>query len=201
MLYIIIAVAIICILFVLFRDDHDRSYDNRDIKSRPSTILPPEQPAAPRDKTTVPTPVRQMNPVKPVKKVHVEPERELSWTYLYSLEFDDGIVGDIMETEISGMNYYCTPGDAGPVNGIVRPEPDNPHDPRAQVVIRSDGKKLGYIPRYALDEYEVFNSFNLVCPFAGRVVLGRRGWIHADIMVALPESRDFVKEKLSEYME
>lgn len=105
-----------------------------------------------------------------------------------------------METEITGMRYYCTMADVGLVNGTVRPEPGNPHDVRAQVVIRADGKKLGYIPRRDLDEYEDFNDDDLVCPFAGEVKVDPNGYMHANILVALPESLKFVKEELTEYL-
>ena len=120
---------------------------------------------------------------------------------LYRLEYDDSLIGDTMETEIVGMNYYITEADVGPVNGIVKAEPNNPHDHRAQLVLRADGKKLGYIPRRDLDDYEDFNEDGNICPFAGEIRMDSNGFFHADIMVALPESRDFVKEELSDYME
>jgi hypothetical protein len=87
------------------------------------------------------------------------------------------------------------------VNGIVKPEPENQHDPRAHVVLRADGKKLGYIPRSALDDFEDFNEDDLVCPFAGRVKITHQGYIWADILVALPESLEYVKEELSAYID
>ena len=99
------------------------------------------------------------------------------------------------------MRYYCSLADVGVVNGTVRPEPVNPHDPRAQVVIRADGKKLRYIPRTELPGYEEFNQRYLVCTFAGRVSVDRQGYMKADILVALPVSRDWVKEALSDYLE
>ena len=117
-----------------------------------------------------------------------------------TLEYDDNLSCDMLETEITGMRYYCSLADLGPVNGIVKPEPENPHDPQAHVVLRSDGKKLGYIPRTALDDYKVFNEDDLVCPFAGRVKITYQGYIWADILVALPESLEFVKEELTEYV-
>ena len=105
-----------------------------------------------------------------------------------------------METEVTGMRYYCSLADVGPVNGIVRPEPGNVHDRRAQVVIRADGKKLGYLPRYALDEYENFNVDNLECPFAGTVNVDKNGYMLAFILIALPVSPDFVKQELIGYV-
>lgn len=69
------------------------------------------------------------------------------------------------------------------------------------MVIRADGKKLGYIPHAALDEYEDFNEDDLTCPFAGRIKITRQGYIWADILVALPESMEFVLEELTAYVE
>ena len=125
----------------------------------------------------------------------------MSWAYLSSLDYDEDIEGDTFDTEITGMRYYCSFADVGPVNGIVKPEPENPHDPRAHVVLRADGKKLGYIPRGALDDYEAFNGDDLVCPFAGRVMVTRQGSLWADILVALPESLEFVRGELSAYVD
>ena len=152
MFYIILIAAVVFALVLLFRDDHDGSYDRRGDSRRryqsesqqpPSQAPVPPKPSsvktAPADKTTVRSP-------EPPKSEYPVPDRTLSWSYLYSLEYDEDICGDTMETEITGMRYYCSLADLGPVNGIVKPEPDNPHDHRAQVVIRSDGKKLGYIP-------------------------------------------------------
>jgi len=162
---------------------------SRAPKAKPSLVVP-----TPRVKTRAykPVPSAQQNPVS---------ETSLSWSFLYSLEYDDTILGDTFESEITGMNYCCSPSDVGPVNGIVVPEPNNPHDPRAQMVVRADGKKIGYIPRYALDEYEDFNEDNLICPFSGRITVDQNGYITAVILVALPESREFVKDELSDYVD
>lgn len=193
MFYIFLTATVVITLVLIFRDDHDNTYD------RNGDTRPVDKPGT----NTKHGIARQTSEEKIPARFPVSstPERELSWTYLYSLKYVEDICGDTMETEITGMRYYCTLSDIGPVNGTVRPEPENPHDTRAQVVIRADGKKLGYIPRYALDEYEEFNEDNLVCPFAGKVRVDPNGFIHADILVALPESLDFVKEELSGYLE
>lgn len=181
MLYIILAVVLILAVVIIFRDDHDRSYDKRE------TIH--EIPAQ-RDKTAVSV------PKPPVVPDYTSPERTLTWSFLYSLEYDETLVGDTFKTSIAGLWYNCSISDAGPVNGTVRPEPNNQHDSRAQVVIRADGKKLGYIPRDVLDLYGIFNDKNLVCPFSGKITAVRKGYMKAVIVVALPKSREFVKEAL-----
>ena len=99
------------------------------------------------------------------------------------------------------MRYHCSLADVGPVNGFVKPEPDNPHDPEAQVVVRADGKVLGYIPKVALPEYANFNRRGMTCPFAGYVKVSHQGYLWADILVALPTGRDFVKSALTAYLE
>ena len=84
------------------------------------------------------------------------------------------------------MRYYCSLADVGLVNGTVSPEPNNPHDPRAQVVIRADGKKLGYIPRTALDEFEAFNPKNLPCPFTGRITVDTSNHLYGTLHITQP---------------
>lgn len=193
MLYIVLAVILIIAVVVIFRDDHDRSYDRREkaaTMSRQVREQPIQEIPAPRDKTAVTAP-------KPAVPDYTSSEQPLTWSFLYSLEYDGSLVEDTFVTRIAGLWYNCSVSDAGPVNGTVRPEPYNQHDPRAQVVIRADGKKLGYIPRDVLDLYGIFNEKNLVCPFAGKITVGRKGYMKADIVVALPKSREFVKEALS----
>ena len=182
MLYLILALSILLILAVFFHSDHDRSYDKRGDTAR--TYRPEVQ-----------VPAKQ----SPTQKPAAEPS--LSWTFLYSLEYDGRVAGDTLDAEITGMRYYCKPSETGPVNGIVRPEPANPHDHRAQAFFRADGKKIGYLPRYAQDEYEVFNKDNLVCPFSGRVTVDGQGYMQAVVRIALPKSREFVKKELSDFVE
>ena len=187
MFFIIYFAVIVFALYLIF---HDRPKEpTRREPQRPQTPKVPQAPA------------RQQVPV--IEPVMPKPEvrRSLSWTYLDSLEMDEDLDGDSLETEVTGMRYYCTLADLGPVNGYVKPEPENPHDPEAQVVIRADGKKLGYIPKNALPEYADFNPEGLVCPFAGYVKVTRQGYLWADILVALPAGREFVEEELTDYLE
>ena len=182
MFYVILIAAVVFALFVILRDNNDgAAYNKKEESGRSAAILPTEQ----------------MKPAK-AKASAANAEKGLSWSYLYYLDYYSDLRADLMETEVTGMRYYCSLADVGLVNGTVSPEPNNPHDPRAQVVIRADGKKLGYIPRTALRGYEEFNPRNLVCPFVGRVSVDRQGYMKADIMVALPVSRDWVKKQLSD---
>lgn len=182
----------------------------KPLEPAPRTVIP--EPARPAPKPGKPTTV-PLNPepriakpaaARPAKTTYVIPttqKKTLSWSYLYSLDYDDSLVADVLETEIAGMRYHCSVADLGLVNGYIEPEPSNPHDPHAQAVFRADGKKLGYIPKNVLPEYEDFNPGHLVCPFAGEVKVTRQGYMWADILVALPMSRDFVKETLSAYVD
>ena len=209
MFYIIFFAVIVFALVVIFQDDGRDARRRQGQASQKRTVLPPEnpkpiQPARPTPvMPEVPKPAQPRTrpdilPPRPAIDPVTVPDRTLSWSFLYSLEYDGNLVPQTLETEITGMRYYCTLADLGPVNGTVSPEPENPHDPHAQVVVRSDGKKMGYIPRYLLPEYEDFNPKGRVCPFAGRVTVDRKGYMHANIRVALPSSREEVKKALSE---
>lgn len=183
MLYILLTALFIFIMIFIFRDDDEGDYNRKESIGRP------------KDKTGARKHVTPRPPILPI--TYQEPP--LSWGYLDSLMYDNDLLDDVMETEIVGLQYYCMPSDRGLVNGTVRPEPDNPHDPRAQVVIRADGKKLGYLPMKSHDEYEAFNYTNCICPFAGEITIDKKGYMHAEILVALPESKGFVKERLATY--
>ena len=89
--------------------------------------------------------------------------------------------------------------DCGKIVGIVKPEPSNVHDPRAQAVYRNDGKLLGYIPRTQLDWYEDFNEENVPCPFVGEIELDRSSArLIAEIKVIIPSSREYVEEEIKD---
>ena len=197
MFYVIYIAVIVFALYLIF---HDRpKVPERREPQRPQT---PQVPQVPQ------TPARPQAPaVSEVVVPKPEVRRSLSWTYLSSLEYDEGCgwgVGpdmDTMRTEITGMRYHCSLSDVGPVNGFVKPEPENEHDPDAQVVVRADGKVLGYIPKVALPEYADFNRRGLTCPFAGYVKVSRQGYLWADILVALPTNRSFAESALTAYLE
>ena len=190
--YLVLILLFAAALVIFLHNDHDRSYD----KKEKHVSLPPESSPAPKP---APKPAPAPSPA-PTPVPEPSPRRALSWAYLDNLKYDERQQNETMETEVTGMRYYCSLADVGPVNGIVRPEPGNVHDRRAQVVIRADGKKLGYLPRYALDEYENFNVDNLECPFAGTVNVDKNGYMLAFILIALPVSPDFVKQELIGYV-
>ena len=211
MFYVIYIAVIAFALYLIFHDRFGEEGHRKHMSSdQPENVYHPEPqnpipptPVSPAPKPMEPAPrIVKPLPARPTEPVKRDPaERELSWSYLYKLEYDESLVGDVMETEVTGMRHYCTLADLGPVNGIIQPEPENPNDPQAQVVIRADGKKLGYIARNTLPQYHNFNPTNAVCPFAGRVKVTRQGYIWAEILVAIPTDRDYVKEELSAYLE
>lgn len=145
MFYFILAAVVFVALVLIFRDDHDRRYDQRSGGERQYLAEKP-----------VPRTVPRTNARKS------------------------------METEIAGLRYYCSLVDIGPISGVVRAEPDNAHDPRAQAVIRADGKLIGYIPRAALDEFEAFNPKNLPCPFTGRITVDASNHLYGTLHITQP---------------
>lgn len=190
MFYIIYIAVIVFALYLIF---HDRFGEEGQMKSRSSS-----QPGSEfHPESTTPVPLTP--PEIPAMRATMS--HGLSWSYLDLLEYNGRLVGDVIETEVTGMRHYCTLADLGPVNGVVEPEPENPHDPQAMVVIRADGKKLGYIARNNLPQYQNFNPYNAVCPFAGHVRVTRQGYLWAEILVALPKDRVFVLRELSNYVD
>ena len=148
MFYFVLAAVVLVALVLIFRDDHDRRYDQRGGSERQYLVEMAEKPA--------PRPEPRTNARK------------------------------TMEAEIAGLRYYCSLVDIGPISGVVRAEPDNAHDPRAQAVVRADGKLLGYIPRAALDEFEAFNPKNLPCPFTGRITVDTSNHLYGTLHITQP---------------
>ena len=123
---------------------------------------------------------------------------ELDLSFLDNIDYSDDLEKNTETFDITGLRYHCTVHDVGKIVGIVKPEPSNVHDPRAQAVYRNDGKLLGYIPRTQLDWYEDFNEENVPCPFVGEIEVDGRGWLIAEIKVIIPSSREYVEEEIED---
>ena len=128
-----------------------------------------------------------------------EDDEEMDLSFLDTLDYYEDLEENSETFDITGLRYYCTVHDCGKIVGYVKPEPSNVHDNRAQAVIRSDGKLLGYIPRTQLDWYEDFNEQNVVCPFVGEIELDRStARLIAEIKVIIPTSQEYVEEEIEE---
>ncbi len=125
-------------------------------------------------------------------------DEELDLSFLDNIDYSDDLEENTETFDITGLRYHCTVHDCGKIVGIVKPEPSNVHDPRAQAVYRNDGKLLGYIPRTQLDWYEDFNEQNVPCPFVGEIEMDGRGWLIAEIKVIIPSSREYVEEEIED---
>lgn len=125
------------------------------------------------------------------------PEDDLDLSFLDDIDYDEDLEENTETFDITGLRYHCTVHDCGKIVGMVKPEPSNVHDSRAQAVYRNDGKLLGYIPRTQLDWYEDFNEENVPCPFVGEIELDRSSaQLIAEIKVVIPSSREFVQEEI-----
>ena len=126
-------------------------------------------------------------------------DEEMDLSFLDTLDYYEDLEENTETFDITGLRYYCTVRDCGKNVGYVKPEPSNVHDARAQAVIRSDGKLLGYIPRTQLDWYEDFNEQNVVCPFVGEIELDRStARLIAEIKVIIPVSQDYVEGEIED---
>ena len=262
-LYIILGILFVVALFLVFRDDHDDSYNKKEKgarqpqKPQPSQ-KPQEQPkysysgskqeqSKAEKKASGPSWKDQLvgqidEAIREAKKGVEEPlgmvreamdkakaaidgamqgaqngwtssgspdvdeqEQPESWdlgkepdlSFLDTLSYDESLEEDTDTFDIAGLRYHCTVHDCGKVVGIVKPDPSNAHDPRAQAVVRADGKLLGYIPRAQLDWYEDFNEQNVICPFVGEIEVDHQGWMQAEIKVIIPTSREYVEQEIA----
>ena len=226
MFYIVLAIIVAAALFLIFRDDHDRSYTKADKPSRKADTRPPHQPQSAKSQAPKPSPaqppVPNPGPTPPnplaqaqaprqiIKPAPVpeqvpedwEPDPEdwedgLKLGFLENLDYYEDLAEDCETFDIAGLRYHCNFRDCGPIVGIVQPEPDNPHDPKAQAIISSDGKLLGYIPRTQQKWYEDFNPHNVVCPFVGEIELdSSTSSLIGEIKVIIPTSLEYVVQEI-----
>ena len=197
MFYAILGIIVFIALFLLFRDDHDDSY-NKSEKSQPKRLFPQTQePSKPiMEQPKVVKKEEEAGKFVEVQPPQVVEEDELDLSFLDNIDYSFDLAENTETFDITGLRYHCSVYDCGKIVGIVKPEPSNVHDSRAQAVIRNDGKLLGYIPRTQLDWYEDFNEQNVPCPFVGEIEVDRRGWLLAEIKVILPSSREYVEEEI-----
>lgn len=214
--YAILGTIVLMALFLIFMDDHDKSYNRSEKKGRRQSDKV-EKSAMPEVTRTADNPKgiigQFINETKSAidsaaKEVQealntsaaqtdVDVQEEMDLSFLDDLEYDENLEENTETFDITGLRYHCTVHDCGKIVGVVRPEPSNVHDNRAQAVIRNDGKLLGYIPRTQLDWYEDFNEDNVTCPFVGEIELDRsRAALIAEIKVILPSSEEFVREEI-----
>ena len=194
MIYAIIIIATVVALFLIFRDDHNSDYNKSEKGYRKSSGT----------SSSAPKPNPLKSEIEKEETVEEEPEEEeeeeeeeVDLSFLDKIDYYEDLEENTETFDITGLRYYCTVHDCGKIVGIVKPELSNTHDPRAQAVIRNDGKLLGYIPRTQQDWYEDFNEQNVVCPFVGEIELDRsNGSLIAEIKVIIPSSRDFVEEQI-----
>lgn len=61
---------------------------------------------------------------------------------------------------IAGLVYHVevSEGECGKFDGFIEPEPSNPHDPKAMVIKKSDGRTVGYIQREKVEMFCVVNG-------------------------------------------
>lgn len=205
MFYAILGIVVIVALILIFRDDHDSSYNRNEKKAQRQSEGARPQSAYSKKETSQPKAETKSGP-KAEPKVEFTFEhktkdgaghKEMDLSFLDTLDYYEDLEENTETFDITGLRYYCTVHDCGKIVGYVKPDPSNVHDARAQAVIRSDGKLLGYIPRTQLDWYEDFNEQNVPCPFVGEIELDRStARLVAEIKVIIPTSQEFVEEEI-----
>ena len=249
MFYAILGIVVAVALFLIFRDDHDSSYNRNEKKSQRQSEGARRQSSYSKGfsqdgtghKAEFEGEAKKVigmigSIIEEVKKEAAEPlqdihkgvqgvmeeakaaidkamkeagqkpywtnssdvdEEEIDLSFLGNIDYSDDLEENTETFDITGLRYHCTVHDCGKIVGIVKPEPSNVHDPRAQAVYRNDGKLLGYIPRTQLDWYEDFNEQNVPCPFVGEIELDRStARLVAEIKVIIPTSQEFVEEEI-----
>lgn len=123
---------------------------------------------------------------------------QIDLSFLDDLVFYSNLKEKYDDFDIVGIHYHYPDKSNHTIVGTISPEPSNVHDSRAQVVVRSDGQKVGYIPRAQQSRYEAFNKRNVICPFVGTIKVNSRGDMVALITAILPVDKERVRKAIED---
>ena len=199
-------------LFLIFRDDHDRSYNRNEPKSgrengrksvyqksvNPQRNAPAPQrsaqthPAAPLTgpRTIVPE-EKQYRPRKPEEK-----KTAVDFSYLEEFDYDPNLPERTMSSFIAGLQGYYAKEDLGGIVGYVAIDPVT----GAMEVHADDDGIMGFLPMKDRAAFHAFNPDRVPCPFAGHLGISTTGRYYADIRIVLPSSRAFVEDSLRGFL-
>ena len=197
-------------LFLILRDDHDRSYNRNEPKSgrengRKSVY---QKSAAPRRNAPVsrkpddPQPRYASAPPRMTKNdVHPSAfaygtEKALDFSFLDEFDFDPNLPEKTMSSFIAGLQGYCTRENLGGVLGYIMVDPVT----GAMEVHDTGDGLMGYLPMKDRAAYNTFNPDHVLCPFAGHIGLSTTGRYYADIRIVLPSTRTFVEDSLRGFL-
>lgn len=216
MVIAIILILFAVALFLIFHDDHDRSYTRNDPKSgrengrksvyQKSAAPRRNAPASPghapmQPQTPPPTPAMGPRTIVPEAKQYrprklEEKMKALDFSFLDEFDYDPNLPEKTMSSFIAGLQGYCTKENLGGVIGYIMVDPVTG---ALEVHDTGDGL-MGYLPMKDRAAYSTFNPDHVLCPFAGHIGLSTTGRYYADIRIVLPSTRSFVEDSLRGFL-
>ena len=225
MVIAIILILFAVALFLIFHDDHDRSYTRNDPKSgrengRKSVYqksaaprrnapnvprsIPNQVPkSTPQPSRPTPPPAPAMGPRTIVPEAKQYRPRKLEekmkardFSFLDEFDYDPNLPEKTMSSFIAGLQGYCTQENLGGVIGYIMVDPVTG---ALEVHDTGDGL-MGYLPMKDRAAYNTFNPDRVLCPFAGHIGLSTTGRYYADIRIVLPSTRSFVEDSLRGFL-
>ena len=225
MVIAIILILFAVALFLIFHDDHDRSYTRNDPKSgrengrksvyqksaaprrnapnAPRSIPNQVPKSTPQPSRPTPPPAPAMGPrtIVPEAKQYrprklEEKMKALDFSFLDEFDYDPNLPEKTMSSFIAGLQGYCTKENLGGVIGYIMVDPVTG---ALEVHDTGDGL-MGYLPMKDRAAYNTFNPDRVLCPFAGHIGLSTTGRYYADIRIVLPSTRSFVEDSLRGFL-
>lgn len=176
--YIIPIVIVLVVLFLLLRDDHERTYDKKDNPKKPEAK---------------PNPVYE--PVKEHKEEVVDNDRAVL-AFLDTLTYYSDLEKKTDTFDLYDFSRQLTEKDCGPIIGTVHTCEYNYIDDPYIAASRVDGEYLGSIPESQEKAYYALNKREVTCPFVGKVEMDTDGELIAEIKVILPVDKEFVVREM-----
>ena len=206
MIIAIILILFAVALFLIFHDDHDRSYTKSEPKSgrengrksvyQKSAATRRNAPNAPTARKPAPTPVMSPRTIVPEEKQY-RPRKQLpDLGYLDGFDFHPNLPERTMSSFIAGLHGYYAKEDP---NGFVGYVTVDPATGSIEVHAADDGI-MGFLPMKDRAAFLAFNPDRVPCPFAGHIGISTTGRYYADIRIVLPSTRAFVEDSLRGFL-
>ena len=216
MVIAIILILFAVALFLIFHDDHDRSYTRNEPRSgrengrksvyqksaAPRRNAPtPQRPVQTPAQHPAPNPAMGPRTIVPEEKQYrprkpEEKKTAVDFSYLDEFDYDPNLPERTMSSFIAGLQGYCTKENLGGVLGYVMVDPVTG---ALEVHDTGDGL-MGYLPMKDRAAYSTFNPDHVLCPFAGHIGISTTGRYYADIRIVLPSTRAFVEDSLRGFL-
>ena len=221
MVIAIILILFAVALFLIFHDDHDRSYTRNDPKSgrengrksvyqksvtRRRNVQTSQKPAVPTGPTPPPAPAMGPRTIVPEEKQYRPRKLDERYKPGEPQPKYASAPPRMTKNDVHPSAFAYGTGKALDFSYLDELDfnPNLPERTMSSFIAGLQGyctkENLGGVIGYVMVDYSTFNPDHVLCPFAGHIGISTTGRYYADIRIVLPSTRAFVEDSLRGFL-